>query len=143
MRAVVALSLVAAARGVALRTRARVPNCTPNNLHAFLATPRNWPDIVLSSVGVEGAAADAPLKRDGVVDELFGLPPVLPLRVAWRCEATDPNRGLLDVRSADGLAGVAKDCRMLFDVSADGDDASVVELEMSYPLPRPHTWQEL
>ena len=47
----------------------------------------------------------------------------------WRCEAAGANT--LDVRSADGLAGVATDCRMDFSIEADGD-ASIVDLAMSY-----------
>jgi hypothetical protein len=112
-----------------LTTRSRVPNSTPQELQKFLATPANWPRIVLSSVGVEGAATAAPLRPGTEVDELFGLPPILPLRVKWRCE--DASSNTLDVRSSDGLAGVATDCRMDFAIEADGD-ASVVDLAMSY-----------
>ena len=126
------LSIVACA-GVAtaltLTTRSRIPNAQPQQLQQFLATPANWPRIVLSSVGVEGAATAAPLRPGAEVDELFGLPPILPLRVKWRCE--DAGANTLDVRSADGLAGVATDCRMDFAIEADGD-ASIVDLAMSY-----------
>ena len=118
-----------AATALTLTTRSRVPNSTPQELQQFLATPANWPRIVLSSVGVEGASTAAPLRPGAEVDELFGLPPVLPLRVKWRCEAAGAST--LDVRSADGLAGVATDCRMDFSIEADGD-ASVVDLAMSY-----------
>ena len=120
---------VRAATALTLTTRSRVPNSTPQELQQFLATPANWPRIVLSSVGVEGAATAAPLRPGAEVDELFGLPPILPLRVKWRCE--DASSNTLDVRSSDGLAGVATDCRMDFAIEADGD-ASVVDLAMSY-----------
>ena len=120
---------VRAATALTLTTRSRVPNSTPQELQQFLATPANWPRIVLSSVGVEGAAPASPLRPGSEIDELFGLPPVLPLRVKWRCE--DASSNTLDVRSADGLAGVATDCRMDFAIEADGD-ASVVDLAMSY-----------
>ncbi|CAH0365378.1 unnamed protein product [Pelagomonas calceolata] len=126
------LSFVACASvstALTLTTRSRVPNASPQELQQFLATPANWPRIVLSSVGVEGASTAAPLRPGAEVDELFGLPPILPLRVKWRCEAAGANT--LDVRSADGLAGVATDCRMDFSIEADGD-ASVVDLAMSY-----------
>ena len=119
-----------AATALTLTTRSRVPNSTPQELQQFLATPANWPRIVLSSVGVEGAAPASPLRPGSEIDELFGLPAsILPLRVKWRCEAAGSNT--LDVRSADGLAGVATDCRMDFSIEADGD-ASVVDLAMSY-----------
>ena len=117
------------ATALTLTTRSRIPNATPQELQQFLATPANWPRIVLSSVGVEGAATAAPLRPGAEVDELFGLPPILPLRVKSRCE--DASSNTLDVRSSDGLAGVATDCRMDFAIEADGD-ASVVNLAMSY-----------
>ena len=126
------LSIVACASvatALTLTTRSRIPNAQPQQLQQFLATPANWPRIVLSSVGVEGAAPASPLRPGSEIDELFGLPPVLPLRVKWRCE--DASSNTLDVRSADGLAGVATDCRMDFAIEADGD-ASVVDLAMSY-----------
>ena len=117
------------AAGLTLTTRSRIANSKPEDLQRFLATPANWPRIVLSSVGVEGAATDAPLRPGSEVDELFGLPPVLPLRVKWRCEAAGANT--LDVRSEGGLEGVATDCRMDFSIEADGN-ASIVDLAMSY-----------
>jgi hypothetical protein len=75
------------ATALTLTTRSRIPNAQPQQLQQFLATPANWPRIVLSSVGVEGAATDAPLRPGSEVDELFGLPPVLPLRVKCRAKA--------------------------------------------------------
>ncbi len=117
------------ATALTLTTRSRIPNAQPQQLQQFLATPANWPRIVLSSVGVEGAAPASPLRPGSEIDELFGLPPVLPLRVKWRCEAAGGNT--LDVRSEGGLEGVATDCRMDFSIEADGD-ASVVDLAMSY-----------
>lgn len=135
------LALVAVARAfgvtpdttelIRLSTRGRVPQISARALHAFVATPAHWPEIVLSSFGVDGARAESPLRRGDAVDEIFGLPPVWPLRVTWRCAAADARAGVLDVRSADGVAGIARDCRMRFSVAADGDGA-VVDLEMSY-----------
>eukprot|EP00854_Cymbomonas_tetramitiformis_P015082 gene15082-17828_t len=60
------------------------------------------------------------------------MPPLLPLAVTWRCHAVDQNAGLLDVRSDAGLANVASDCRMLFNVTAGGAGGAEVEFEMSY-----------
>ena len=128
-RALSFVACVSVAAALTLTTRSRVPNSTPKELQQFLATPANWPRIVLSSVGVEGAAPASPLRPGSEIDELFGLPPVLPLRVKWRCEAAGGNT--LDVRSEGGLEGVATDCRMDFSIEADGD-ASVVDLAMSY-----------
>ena len=67
------------------------PNAQPQELQQFLATPANWPRIVLSSVGVEGATPASPLRPGAEVDELFGLPPILPLRV--KCRAKMALRG--------------------------------------------------
>ncbi|KAH8094998.1 hypothetical protein JL720_2267 [Aureococcus anophagefferens] len=119
------------AGAITLTTRGRVAGMTAVDLHRFLATPANWPDVVASSVGVEGPTTQKPLTRGASVDELFGLPPILPLSVTWTCAAADERSGVLDVRSPDGLEGVASDCRMLFDVRDDADGA-VVDLEMSY-----------
>ena len=130
--AAAAACLQSAANALTLMTRGRVSALPPAELHRFLATPANWPRIVASSVGVEGDGVAEPLRRGRFVDELFGLPPLLPLRVAWTCEALDEAAGLLDVRSAPGLEGVATDCRMRFDVRSDGAGGSVVDLVMSY-----------
>jgi hypothetical protein len=128
-RALSYLACLRLAAALTLTTRSRIPNTTPRDLQRFLATPANWPRIVLSSIGVEGASTTSPLRPGAEVDELFGLPPVLPLRVTWRCEAADATS--LDVRSADGLDGVATECRMAFAIEADGD-GSIVDLAMSY-----------
>ena len=120
---------------IELRTSASVPGITNRGLHEFLATPSNWPNIVASShsvrpvetpgkagkAGRAGAAGDAatttvPLTKGASVDEIFGAPPVLPLSVRWSCVEADAASGLLDVRSPDGLEGVASDCRMLFEI---------------------------
>lgn len=85
------LACASVATALTLTTRSRIPNAQPQELQQFLATPANWPRIVLSSVGVEGASTAAPLRPGSEVDELFGLPPVLPLRV--KCRAKSNCRG--------------------------------------------------
>ena len=124
----------------------------------FLATPSNWPKIVLSSSGVQGIASldvDQPLRPSNRVTEIFGLPPVLPLTVEWVCRSnTYP---VLDVVSPGGVTGIASDCRMLFTVrdevgvtsspattaatkspggvttaTQDGGSAVIVDLEMTF-----------
>ena len=115
-------SAVAFCSIVELRTTARVggPSVSPRALTEYLATPRHWPQIVLSSVAVVGDDVDRPLRRGARVDEVFGAPPLLPLSVTWTCECADASAGVLDVRSPDGLAGVARNCRMLFAVTPAG-----------------------
>ena len=108
----------------------------------FLATPSNWPKIVLSSSDVERIAptdVNQPLRPGNRVAEIFGLPPLLPLSVEWVCRSnTYP---VLDVVSSNGVTGIASDCRMLFIVrdvvakaTSQSDDVSavVVDLEMSF-----------
>ena len=68
----------------------------------------------------------ARLAIDGVAHPTHWL---ICVQVKWRCETAGADS--LDVRSADGLAGVATDCRMDFSIEADGD-ASIVNLAMSY-----------
>ena len=116
---------------VTLSTRASLPSgVTPEALHDFLATPSNWPRIVLSSQRVEGDGIERPLGVGSTVDEIFGLPPLIPLSVRWTCVASDRAGGRLEFASPGGLDGVASECKMAFDISASG-----VLLEMSY-LPR-------
>ena len=77
-RAIAALLTCQTASAITLTTRGRVAGMTAVDLHRFLATPANWPDVVASSVGVEGPTTQKPLTRGASVDELFGLPPILP-----------------------------------------------------------------
>ena len=150
MHTTVLLILLQCASGIVLTTRSRVPSVRASELQSFLATSENWPRIVASSVAVEspndggggggggGGDVGSPLQPGETVDEIFGLPPVLPLRVSWTCVANDAALGLLDVISKAGLEGVAKECRMRFLVadapgSEGGDEAGAdVELTMSY-----------
>ena len=107
----------------------------PARVTAFLATPANWPSVVLSSQsveGVDGSDMSAPLKVGDSVDEIFGAPPVLPLRVRWTCTRADSEEGRLTFSSPAGLSGVASQCAMDFTVAADGEGRSSVELAMEY-----------
>ena len=116
-----------------MSTRVSIPNVAPGSVQTFLATPGNWPKIVLSSHSVAGAKVDSPLSIGEEVDEIFGLPPVLPLRVVWTCTENDLQTGALQFESPAGLAGVASNCRMQFAIAAGPEDgSSIVELDMSY-----------
>ena len=67
------------------------------------------------------------------VREVFGLPPLLPLRVCWRCEKNDEPEGALSVVSEKGLSGIARDCRMDFIIrEAEVGGSASVELTMTY-----------
>jgi len=101
---------------ITLRTSSgQFNNVKGKNLLDFLATPSNWPKIVLSSSDVKGIASlnvNQPLQPGNRVAEIFGLPPVLPLSVEWVCRSNA--YPVLDVVSSDGVPGIASDCRMLF-----------------------------
>ena len=131
----VLLLLLVPSHAITLRTSSKIPDCTKAKVFSFLSTPSNWPTIVLSSWDVAGSAVDRPLKAKDEVDEIFGLPPILPLAVSWECIVSDASRGILDVASPQGVPGLASDCRMLFQVDDDcnGDEASTrVLLTMEY-----------
>ncbi len=129
------LALTATATGLRLVTRTRLPGIRPENAHAFLATPANWPAVVLSShsvAPVDSVPVDRPLKVGEAVDEIFGLPPVLPLSVRWTCAAADARAGTLRMVSAEGVGGVATDCAMDFAITPSEGDGCELELTMTY-----------
>ena len=130
-RAASMLATALLAPGVTLTTSTTVPGVDRLAVHRFVATPDNWPSIVLSSQSVAGDATSRPIQPGESVDEIFGAPPILPLRVTWTCVATDEAGGTLDLVSDAGLGGVARDCRMKFAV-ADASDGVRIELQMSY-----------
>jgi hypothetical protein len=109
------------AHAISLRTTTRIKGRSQADVFSFLSTPSNWPKIVLSSWSVDAAAVDKPLKPKDTVKEIFGLPPILPLCVDWECTKSDPKSGLLDVKSPEGVRGLASNCRMLFQVESDND----------------------
>jgi len=102
---------------ITLKTKTQIPNLSTKEVHNFLATSKHWPEIVWSSFGVEGDRTEVPMKKGDTVDEIFGLPPILPLRVSWKCAVSDERRGVLDMISTDGVPGLATDCRMLFEIA--------------------------
>jgi hypothetical protein len=128
------LSLTDAFERVVLQTRTSIKSVDSRTLHTFLATPANWPRIVLSSSSVninssnDAKSTGRPMLKGEQVNEIFGLPPVLPLSITWLCEdSVFPN---LSFRSASGVPGLASDCKMRFKVSED--ETASVSLEMSY-----------
>lgn len=119
---------------VSLRTSTTLRNVSKRKVFDFIATCDNWPDIVLSSVGVKGRKTDTPMKRGITVDEIFGLPPLLPLTVSWKCVTSDSRKGVLDVTSVLGVPGLASNCRMRFDIqeSSSVPVETKVDLTMEY-----------
>jgi len=113
-----------------LVTTTALPGVAPERAIRFLATPANWPKVVLSSWSVRGDSVEEPLGEGASVDEIFGLPPVLPLEVRWTCTSRDESSAVFD--SPAGLTNVAKNCRMEFDAADDGVGGTSLTLVMSY-----------
>lgn len=130
---------------ISLTTTTILPKSSPEELHRFLSSPGNWPKIVASSHSVESPSGmdldlNQPLKVGDVVDEIFGLPPILPLSVQWKCvksiQPTSQKDGLLDFISQDGVPGIASECQMLFKFKkqkdAKGNLVPFLCLQMEY-----------
>jgi len=124
---------------VILKTSTCIESATSKEVYNFIATPANWPKIVLSSWEVQGSLVNKPAKRkDPPIQEVFGLPPILPLSVSWTCDqsalSNRNGQARLDFRSTEGVQGLASNCRMLFDIQpARGMAGGVnVTLRMEY-----------
>ncbi|EOD36383.1 hypothetical protein EMIHUDRAFT_226411 [Emiliania huxleyi CCMP1516] len=124
------LSLLSPAAAVRLVTTTSLPAVSPERAIRFLSTPSNWPIIVLSSWAVRGTDIDRPLAPGEAVDEIFGLPPLLPLEVSWTCTSIGESTAVFD--SPSGLAGVAENCQMDFVAEKDGAGGSLLRFAMSY-----------
>lgn len=134
-----------------LTSSSTIPYLSPTNLHNFLATPTNWPQIVLSSHSVKCPSftnnrVDIPLREGDYVEEIFGLPPLLPLSVVWECVSSDVDDGLLEFYSKDGVPGFASECKMIFNIQQiqhDGQEelgdttCCVVKLIMEFEMTNP------
>ena len=130
---------------ISLTTTTVLPHSSPKELHSFLSSPCNWPKIVASSHSVEAPSGrdldlNQPLEVGDAVDEVFGLPPLLPLSVRWICvqsiQPTSQQDGLLEFTSQDGVPGIASECRMLFNFKKQKDmeekSVPLVSLQMDY-----------
>lgn len=125
-----------------LTTTSRVRGITQTDLYDFIATPTNWPKIVASSHSVKKPTnqvnpVDQPLNIGDEVEEIFGLPPLLPLSVKWKCVSKDRDESLL-FYSQDGVPYFAKDCWMKFYFdSNENDDGVEVKLVMEFDILNP------
>ena len=104
-----------------LTSSSTIPKISQTNLHNFLATPTNWPQIVLSSHSVKCPSfhdnrVDVPLRESDYVEEIFGLPPLLPLSVVWKCVSSNVDDGILEFYSKDCVPGFANECKMIFNI---------------------------
>jgi len=134
------LSLYSRVHSIQLKTSTRLSGVSASKAFSFLSTPSNWPKIVASSHSVRPVPGNSYSQTDSsmavgdAVDEVFGLPPLLPLSVRWTCERS--NAGDLSFYSPDGLPNVAKDCRMIFAIRDDdgmeSKDGCLVDFTMEY-----------
>jgi len=139
-----------------LVTTSTIQGLSSRDLHNFLATPTNWPKIVASSHSVREVQCDSPNRIDvplqvgGKVEEVFGLPPLLPLGVIWECvESSLPSQydtekiGKLEFYSAAGVSNLARNCKMKFEIKNVNDSVSQnedylsVRMEMEFELVSP------
>lgn len=134
------LDVISAYSPITLTTRTTLKEIGSETIHNFLATPANWPKIVASSHSVQPDSKKSfdlkfPLPEGGSVQEIFGLPPILPLSVTWECVRSDMKSGYLEFYSPDGLEGVASNCRMVFEIEDSTNNRNTgtnVKLDMSY-----------
>lgn len=141
------LATTAHAFSFRLQSSSTVTNIHQKELHDFLATPTNWPQIVLSSHSVKCPSiryancnndrVDIPLQEGDCVEEIFGLPPLLPLSVVWRCVKSDPMTGSLQFYSEEGVPGFANQCKMTFDIESRENNKCTVDLTMEFEPQNP------
>jgi len=124
-----------------LTSSSKISNINTKELQDFLATPTNWPNIVLSSHSVKCPSTknnrvDIPLQVGDYVEEVFGLPPLLPLSVIWEC--VESREGYLEFYSEKGVPNLANECKMIFNIQQeDKDDSAVVDLTMIFEQKNP------
>ena len=123
-----------------LTSSSTISNINTKELQDFLATPTNWPNIVLSSHSVKCPSTknnrvDVPLKVGDSVEEVFGLPPLLPLSVIWEC--IESREGYLEFYSEKGVPNLANECKMIFNIQQQQDDGVVVDLTMEFEPKNP------
>lgn len=116
---------------VTIASEVFLDSADPVEVLRLVSTAVNWPSIVLSSCSVAGQTT-APLAVGDVVREYFGVPLLWTPSVEWTCEAADLAQGIVDVRSASGVAGLADSCRMLFTAVRGKAGGTQLRLEMSY-----------
>eukprot|EP01083_Nonionella_stella_P163537 538538_1 len=138
------LSFATMSMAFQLTTSSTVNGITRDELHNFLATPTNWPKIVASSHSVKCPSfstnpVDSPLAVGDYVEEVFGLPPILPLSVVWQCVVSDVSRGKLEFSSESGVPMLAKKCKMNFTIedAPESGDGCRVELAMEFEPENP------
>ena len=99
---------IAALKPISVTTRAVIPDQSPADVQRFLASPGNWPKIVSTSMGVSSDEDVAkPLPVGKKVDEIFGLPPILPLSVQWTCtKSVLPGGSRINNKKQNKIGGI-------------------------------------
>lgn len=123
------MSDASASAATVLTAKSCLPNTSPAEAYSILSSTGKWPEVFLSSVrvNIDGTALDQGMK----VEELAGLPPLLPLQLVWECKTADADRGTLELAS-EGVDGLVKDYTRRLTVSSDAGSGSVVELETEF-----------
>lgn len=107
----------------------QIPNVAENDNEEFSTNANNLFAIFrrrrLSAAMEQPTDLTVPLKVGQSVDEIFGLPPLLPLSVTWKCVESDVKSGRLEFYSENGVPGIASDCRMIFDITDSASDAGI------------------
>ena len=81
---------------------------------------------------------DIPLQVGQSVEEIFGLPPLLPLSVEWKCVKSNIKDGKLEFYSNDGVPGFANECKMIFNIQQKTSGSEcVVDLIMEFQPTNP------
>lgn len=133
--------------GFSLITTSTISGVSKDELFDFIATPANWPSIVASSHSVKKPSdqfndINQALDVGDKVEEIFGLPPILPLSVLWECVVKDERNGDLKFYSKTGVPNFAKNCWMNFsfselDALSAGPVKTKVQLVMEYEALNP------
>jgi hypothetical protein len=128
--------------GFSLITTSTISGVSKDELFDFIATPANWPSIVASSHSVKKPSdqfndINQALDVGDKVEEIFGLPPILPLSVV-----KDERNGDLKFYSKTGVPNFAKNCWMNFsfselDALSAGPVKTKVQLVMEYEALNP------
>lgn len=123
---------------VTISTTSSVQEASVKDVHSFLASPENWPKITTSSNSVtipdeakKSFDLGKPIPLNGLVKEIFGLPPVLAPSVTWKCVQSNERLGRLEFFSDEGLPGVLSNARILYDINGEGEKSSV-KLDVSF-----------
>ena len=117
----------------AVSSTASLPMTPPAAAYQTLATPANWPSLLLfcSTAKLVNGAAGGLLRKGATVEEFAGLVPPLGAQLTWECRVADARRGTLMLDALD-YPGPASDVELCITVRSDGGSGSTVEIGASF-----------